>query len=96
MQTIGHNSVDQQLKTLIERIERLEGEKHDLAEDIKSVYQEAKRAGFDPKIIRELIKERKADPAKLAEQQETLESYRNALGAFIDTPLGKAAVDAAA
>lgn len=96
MQTIGRNSVDLQLKTLIERIERLEGEKRELGEDIKSVYQEAKRSGFEPKIIRELVKERKADPADLAEQQEKLESYRNALGAFIDTPLGKAAVDAAA
>lgn len=96
MQTIGHNSIDQQLKNIIERIERLEGEKQELSTDIKSVYDEAKRSGFEPKIIRALIKERKADPVKLAEQQETLESYRNALGAFIDTPLGKAAVDAAA
>lgn len=96
MQTIGHNSVDEQLKTLIERIERLEGEKHDLSRNIKSVYDEAKRAGFESKIIRALVKERRSDPADLAEQQEKLESYRNALGAFIDTPLGKAAVDAAA
>lgn len=96
MQTIGHNSVNEKLKRLVERIERLESEKHDLSEDVKTIYQEAKRDGFDTKVIRALIKRRKSDPDKLAEHEALLETYRVALGEFTNTPLGKAALESVA
>lgn len=86
----GHNSTNPELKKLVERIERLESEKHDLGEDIKAVYAEAKRTGFEPKIIRELIKRRREDPAKRAKLEEMLDTYRAAVEGILDTPLGKA------
>lgn len=80
------------LKAFIERIERLEEEKRVLAEDIKEVYAEAKGTGFDTKIMRQLIKERRRDADDLEEEQTLLEVYRRALGQLSDTPLGEAAL----
>lgn len=81
-----------ELKSVVERIERLEAEKADLAEDMKAVYAEAKATGFDAKIIRQLIRERRMDQAQRAEREELLNLYRSALGTLADTPLGEAAL----
>lgn len=70
----------EQLAQFISRIERLENEKSDLAEDIKEIYDEAKGTGFDVKIMRQIIKIKKQDKAKLAEQEAILDLYRQALG----------------
>src|SRR5574338_1186545 len=84
------------LRSLVERIERLEEEKRDLATDIKEVYAEAKGAGFDVKIMRQLVRERRLDRDDFDEQQTLLDIYRRALGMLADTPLGEAAVKRAA
>lgn len=78
---IGHNApAAGQLQSLIERIERLEEDKANVALDIKEVYAEAKGQGFDSKAIRSLIRLRKKDRAKVAEERAILELYANALG----------------
>ncbi|MDP6259319.1 MAG: DUF2312 domain-containing protein [Rhodospirillales bacterium] len=69
----------ERLRTIIERIERLEEEKAALAEDIREIYSEAKVAGFDAKIIRQLIRLRKLDGADRREQEELLDLYKRAL-----------------
>jgi uncharacterized protein (UPF0335 family) len=69
-----------QLKSLIERIERLEEEKRALGEDIKEVYAEAKGTGFEPKIMRQIIKIRKMDQNEHDEQESLLDVYKRALG----------------
>lgn len=68
-----------QLIQLINRIERLEQEKSDLAEDIKEIYAEAKANGFDTKIMKQVLKLKKMDKDKLAEQEAILDLYRQAL-----------------
>ena len=70
----------EQLKSLIERIERLEDEKRALSEDIKEVYAEAKGTGFDPKIMRQIIKIRKMDKEELDEEESLLDVYKCTLG----------------
>jgi len=70
----------EQLKSFIERIERLEDEKRALSEDIKEVYAEAKGTGFDPKIMRQIIKIRKMDKEELDEEESLLDVYKRALG----------------
>lgn len=70
----------EQLRQLIERIERLEEEKKNIAEDIKQVYSEAKSNGFDAKTIREIIKVRKVDASELEEREYLFDTYRRALG----------------
>jgi uncharacterized protein (UPF0335 family) len=74
-----------QLKSLIERIERLEEEKRTLGEDIKEVYAEAKGTGFEPKIMRQLIKIRKMDKDEHDEQESLLDLYKRALGMLPET-----------
>ena len=69
-----------QLKSLIERIERLEDEKRALGEDIKEIYAEAKGNGFDVKIMRQIIKIRKMDKDEHDEQESLLDLYKRALG----------------
>jgi uncharacterized protein (UPF0335 family) len=68
-----------QLKSFIERIERLEDEKRALGEDIKEVYAEAKGSGFEPKIMRQIIKIRKMDKEEHDEQETLLDLYKRAL-----------------
>ena len=86
------NSSDGHLKSLVERIERLEEEKAAIAADIKDVYAEAKGTGFDPKIIKKVIALRKQDADKMREEQALIATYMDALGMLSDTPLGRAAV----
>jgi uncharacterized protein (UPF0335 family) len=68
-----------QLKSFIERIERLEDEKRALGEDIKEVYAEAKNSGLEPKIIRQIIKIRRMDKEEHDEQETLLDLYKRAL-----------------
>jgi uncharacterized protein (UPF0335 family) len=88
----GHNSGDTahsdvldataqgQLKSIIERIERLEQEKSEIAEQIKEVKAEAKGNGFDVKIISKVIRIRKQDRAKRQEEEAILDLYLSAIG----------------
>jgi uncharacterized protein (UPF0335 family) len=69
-----------QLKSFIERIERLEEERKTLSDDIKEVYAEAKGTGFDPKIMRQVIRLRRMDKGDLDEQDSLLDIYKRALG----------------
>ena len=89
----GNNN---QLKAFIDRIEKLEEEKAEIANDIREVYLEAKSGGFDSKIIKKIVAMRKQDDAKRKEEQALLAVYMDALGMLADTPLGKAAMDRAA
>lgn len=75
---VGGIAVDR-LKSLVERIERLEEEKAGIASDIKDIYAEAKGAGFDVKILRTIIKLRKMNAADRDEQDALLETYRKAI-----------------
>ncbi len=68
------------LRGLIDRIERLEEERRALGSDIKDIYAEAKSAGFDVKVLRQLIRIRKQEPAEVEEQETLLDVYRRALG----------------
>ena len=67
------------LRSLIERIERLEEEKKALSSDIRDIYAEAKSAGFDVKIMRAVIKLRKMNAADRDEQEFLLDTYKKAL-----------------
>ena len=69
-----------QLKAIIERIERLEEEKKTTSDDIREVYAEAKGNGFDTKALRSIVRLRKLDTDERREQQEVLETYMHALG----------------
>ena len=70
----------ERLRSLIERIERLEEERRTLAADIKEVYAEAKGTGFDAKIMRQIIRIRRMDKDDLDEQETLLDIYMRALG----------------
>ncbi len=70
----------EQLRSYIERIERLEEEKAALTADIREVYAEAKGNGFDAKIMRQVVRLRKLDSADREEQEELLDLYKRALG----------------
>ena len=69
-----------QLKSIIERIERLEEEKKATSDDIRDVYAEAKGNGFDIKALRSIVRLRKLDTDERREQQEVLDTYLHALG----------------
>jgi uncharacterized protein (UPF0335 family) len=98
--SIGHNSTSTsfakgQLKSLVERIERLEEEKQTIAADIREIYAEAMANGFDTKILRKVITIRKKDRHEREEEQALLDVYMEALGMLADTPLGRAAIEEA-
>ena len=69
-----------QIKALVERIERLEEERRTLGADLKEVYAEAKGTGFDTKIMRQIVRLRRMDKDDLDEQETLLDVYRRALG----------------
>jgi uncharacterized protein (UPF0335 family) len=79
MTEVGGIAVER-LRSLVERIERLEEEKKALADDIKEIYSEAKSSGFDVKVLRQVIRQRKIDARELEEQETILDLYRRALG----------------
>ena len=68
------------LRSLVDRIERLEEERKAHGSDIKDIYAEAKSAGFDVKVLRQLIRVRKQEAAEVEEQETMLDVYRRALG----------------
>jgi len=70
----------EQLKAIIERVERLEEEKANIATDIREVYAEAKANGFDTKALRQVVKLRKLDARERDEQEYMLDTYKMALG----------------
>ena len=70
----------EQLRLLIERIERLEEEKKGIADDIKDVYAEAKAVGYDPKIMRQIVRLRKMEKNARDEAEALLDTYKAALG----------------
>ena len=76
----GSGAGAEQLTQFIERIERLEEEKRALMADIKDVYAEAKANGFEPKIMRQVVRLRSMDRDLLNEQDALLDTYRDALG----------------
>jgi uncharacterized protein (UPF0335 family) len=77
---VAHRFAKDQLKAIIERIERLEEEKKTISDDIRDVYAEAKGNGFDTKALRTIIRMRKQDANERAEQETILETYMQALG----------------
>lgn len=81
---IGHNSASSfprdQLRSIVERIERLEEEKQAISDDIKDIYTEAKSNGFDVKALRTIVRLRKQDADDRQEQETILETYMQALG----------------
>ena len=76
----GTIAAAEQLTKFIERIERLEEEKRAIMADIKDVYAEAKANGFEPKIMRQVVRLRSMDRDLLSEQDALLDTYRDALG----------------
>lgn len=68
------------LRSIVERVERLEEERKALANDIKDIYAEAKSAGFEVKVVRQIIRLRKQEPAEMEEQETLLDLYKRALG----------------
>jgi uncharacterized protein (UPF0335 family) len=91
MADIGHNSGDAhpdvlnqaaqgQMRSIVERIERLDQEKSEIAEQIKEVYAEAKGNGFATKILRKVVAIRKQDQVKRMEEEAILDLYLSALG----------------
>ncbi len=75
-----------QLRSYVERVERLEEEKQTISDDIKDVYAEAKGNGFDTKVLRKVVALRKIDANERAEQDSILELYLQALGMIADLP----------
>ena len=74
-----------QLRSFIERIERLEEDKKTVADDIKEVYAEAKGNGYDVKVLRKVVAIRKQDQNERLEQEAVLDTYMAALG-MLNTP----------
>jgi len=68
------------LRSIIERVERLEEERKALGGDIRDIFAEAKSAGFDVKVIRQIIRLRRMEPSEVQEQETLLDIYRRALG----------------
>ena len=69
-----------ELRAFVERIERLDAEKKDLAEQQKEVMAEAKGRGYDTKVLRKVVALRKKDPAEVSEEEAVMEIYKEALG----------------
>lgn len=79
--TNGSNS-ERELEALIQRVERLNEEKDEIAEDIKQVYAEAKITGFDVRAMRKVVAERKLDTAERKERRAVFDTYAAALNLY--------------
>ena len=77
---MSDNIAADQLRLFIERIERLEEEKKGISDDIRDVFAEAKGNGFDTKVMRQVIRLRKKEPAERQEEEAILDLYLHALG----------------
>lgn len=82
MSDVGGIAADQ-LRSIIERIERLEEDKKAIADDIKEVFAEAKAHGYDTKTLRQVLKIRKMEPQERSEQEMLLDTYMLALGMIV-------------
>lgn len=89
--TMQSNS-QSRLREHIEKIEACEAERRTFAEDVKAHFEAAKSEGFDPKIMRQVIRLRKIDAHERETAEATLATYMHALGMMSDLPLGKAAI----
>lgn len=78
--TMSQGDKDRRLVLLIERIERMEEEKKGITDDIRDVFAEAKAVGYDPKIMRQIIRLRKMKPDDRSEMESLLETYKAAVG----------------
>ena len=78
-EVIGSNAANQ-IRSIVERIERLEVEKSEIAEQIKEVFSEARGNGFDTKVLKQVVRLRKMDPAKREEELAILDLYLAAVG----------------
>lgn len=78
-----HRVAGGELRQFVERAERLEAEKRDLAEQVKEVFAEAKARGYDTKVLRKVIALRRRSPDEIAEEEAVLEMYREALGMLV-------------
>lgn len=76
-----------QLRSIIERVERLEEERKELGADVREIYAEAKGNGYDPKIIRMIIRLRKMNQSDRAEQEALLDTYMSAIGMEPPAPM---------
>ena len=76
----GYRVTASELRQLIERIERLNAEKQDIADQAKEVFAEAKARGYDTKVMRKIVALRKRDKDDIAEERAVLEMYGEALG----------------
>ena len=79
-------TAQKQLRQLVEQIERLEEEKKALASDVRDKYLEAKAVGFDPKVLRQVVRLRKKSQEERQEEETVLEVYLHALGMLDDAP----------
>ena len=78
---MGDNNINaDRLRSIVERIERMEEERKSIVSDIKDIYSEAKGAGFEVRALRQLIKLRSMNEADVVEQETMLDIYRRALG----------------
>ena len=85
-------TADEQLLSIVQRIERLTEEKKSIGDDIADVYAEAKGSGYDVKALRQIVRERAQEPSVRAEHETIVATYRRALGMLDGTPLGNAAL----
>ncbi|MEM7439520.1 MAG: DUF2312 domain-containing protein [Pseudomonadota bacterium] len=76
----SHRVAADELRAFVERYERLEAEKKDIADHQKEVMAEAKSRGYDTKVLRKVIALRKKDPQEISEEEAVLEIYKDALG----------------
>ena len=89
MSDIGDNAAKNVI-SIIERIERLEDEKKQIASDISDIYKETKGRGYDAAALKEIIKIRKEDPSKREARESMVDVYMRAISRWEDTPLGNA------
>jgi uncharacterized protein (UPF0335 family) len=89
---IGDNAA-KDLTSIVERIERLEDEKKQIASDISDIYKETKGRGYDAAALKEIVKIRREDPSKREARETMVDVYMRAINRWEETPLGKAAHD---
>jgi uncharacterized protein (UPF0335 family) len=88
----GDNRIDVALGGYVERISNLHDDRDAVNGDIREVYAEAKEAGFNVTILREIVREKRMDAEARHARYELLDDYRHQLGMLADTPLGEAAI----
>jgi len=89
---IGHNAA-KDVVSIIERIERLEDEKKQIASDISDVYKESKGRGYDVTALKEIIEIRREDPSKREAREGMVDFYMRAITRWENTPLGRSMKD---